>query len=306
MHIPVLKKEVIKYLNPKANENFIDATLGEMGHAFAILEKTGPEGKILGIETDIELYQKLKQRIAKIPNSKIQDRIILVNDSYINLKNIVEKYNFKKVNGILFDIGMSSWDLEESGRGFSFQRNEPLDMRYKINIQQSFREDYQVKAEDIVNHWSKEEIEKILREYGEEKFSKKIARAIIGQRKIKFIRNTFQLKEIIKDAVPFWYQRRKIHFATKTFQALRIAVNDELNNLRTALPLALEILGEQGALVVISFHSLEDKIVKNFFREKAKENLIRILTEKPVVPEKEEIEKNYRARSAMLRCANKI
>jgi len=266
MHIPVLQKEVLQYLNPKPNENFIDATCGEAGHTLAILEKTSPNGKILGIELDLELYQKL-------PRFHLGKRGILVNDSYSNLKEIVERENFKKVSGILFDLGLSSWHLEESKRGFSFLRNEPLDMRY--NFQNSLT------AEKIINQWPEEKIGKILKEYGEEKFARRIAKEIIKARKVKPIKSTLQLVEVIRRAISPKYRFGRIHFATRTFQALRIAVNDELENLKKVLPQALEILESGGRLVVISFHSLEDRIVKNFYRSRASIDL-KILTKKPV------------------------
>ena len=306
IHIPVLQKEVIECLEPKPNENFIDCTIEEGGHTLAILEKNGPDGKVLGIELDPELYKKLKECL----RFYLKQRVILVNDSYTNLKEIVEREKFKNVSGILFDLGLSSWHLEESGRGFSFQKKEPLDMRY--NPQNPLT------AEKIVNYWSKPEIEKILRDCGEEKFALRIAETIINFRKIRPIETTSQLVEIIKKAVPTWYHSKKIprrkafgflrgkHFATRTFQALRITVNDELTNLKKALPQAIDILKPGGRIVVISFHSLEDRIVKNFFKKKIEENLIQILNKKPVSPSFKEIKINPRSRSAKLRAAEKL
>ena len=302
VHIPVLQKEVLQYLEPKPNENFIDCTIGEGGHTAVILEKTGHKGKILGIEADTELYQKLKSRMAEFPISNFQfsKRLILVNDNFVNLKEIVKREKFKSVSGILFDLGMSSWHLEESGRGFSFQKKEPLDMRYNPGNP--------LTAEKILNYWSEREIEKILREYGEEQLSQQIAKEIIELRKLRPIKNTFQLVEIIKKVVPLWYQHKKIHFATRTFQALRIAVNDELNNLKKALPQAVDILKDGGRLVVISFHSLEDRIVKNFFKNYIGITYVKlqILTKKPIRPGEEEIKINLRSRSAKLRAAIKL
>jgi 16S rRNA (cytosine1402-N4)-methyltransferase len=271
MHIPVLQKEVLKYLDPKPNENFVDCTIDGGGHSKAILEKIKPDGKVLGIEWDKEICQKIKL-----------DRLILINDSYVNLKEIVK--DFGPINGILFDLGMSSWHIDESGKGFSFLKDEPLDMRYSL--------DNELTAEYIVNNYSFENIEKILREYGEERFSRKIAKAIIDNRPIK---TTFQLKDIIR--IP----RSKIHPATRTFQALRIAVNDELGNIEKALPQAEEILSPGGRLVVISFHSLEDRIVKNFF----KNSKIEILTKKPITSSLEELKNNPRSRPAKLRAGIK-
>jgi 16S rRNA (cytosine1402-N4)-methyltransferase len=298
MHIPVLQKEVLEYLNPKPNENFIDCTIGEGGHTAAILERNGPKGKVLGIELDPELHKRLKAAEIKNEKLKIKNRLILVNDSYVNLEEIVRRENFKRISGIFFDLGMSSWHLEESGRGFSFQKNEPLDMRYNPRNP--------LTAARIVNYYSSQEIEKILRDYGEERFAKKIAKEIVTIRKIKPIETTFQLVEIVKNATPSWYHHRRIHPATRTFQAIRIAVNDELNNLEKVLPQVIEILNPGGRLVVISFHSLEDRIIKNFLKEKAKENILKILTEKPIKPSLGEIKINPASRSAKLRVCQKL
>jgi len=298
-HIPVLQKEVLRYLDPKPNENFIDCTIGGGGHTLAILEKTGPNGKILGIDADPKVIRNLELEIRNF-----KKRIILVHNNFTNLGEIIENTKFNCANGILFDLGMSSWHLEDSGRGFSFQKSEPLDMRYNAeNPNYKLQIPNALTAEKIVNYWSHQEIEKILREYGEEKFSERIARMIIEARRVRPIETTLQLVEIIKRATPEFYQYKKLHFATKTFQALRIAVNDELNNLTKALPQALEVLKKNGRLVVISFHSLEDRIVKNFFRQHLSKNKLQILTRKPVVPGTEEIRINPRSRSAKLRAA---
>jgi len=289
MHKSVLKKEVIKYLDPKSNENFIDSTTGQAGHSLEILKKNKPNGKILGIEIDKEVYEGLLKRKIK--------RLVLVNDSFKNLKQIVKKTNFEPISGILFDLGFSSWHLEESGRGFSFKQNEPLDMRFNTDLSK-------LTAKEIVNNWTEKEIEKILKKYSQEKFAKRISKKIIEQKESRPIKTTFELIEIIKQSVPSWYQHKRIHFATKTFQALRIAVNDELNNLKQALPQALEVLEKEGRLIVISFHSLEDRIVKNFLKENSKS--LRILTKKPIRPSRAEIINNPRSRSAKLRAAVKI
>jgi len=297
IHIPVLQKEVLEYLNPKANQNFVDCTIGWGGHAIAIIEKILPKGKLLGIDWDEELIRCLRSKKKK---SKIKNNLILVCDNFVNLKEITQREKLKSVEGILFDLGMSSWHLQESGRGFSFLRKEPLDMRY--NLQNPLT------AEKIVNYWSKSEIEKILREYGEEPFAGKIAEEIIKKRKIKPFKDTFQLIEILKMAIPFKYRHQRLHFATKTFQALRIAVNDELENLKKVLPQAIEILKPGGKLLIISFHSLEDRIVKNFFRNQASEDnqRFKVLTKKPVRAREEEIKINPRSRSAKLRAILKI
>jgi len=289
IHIPVLKNEVLKYLDPKPNENFIDCTIGMGGHAKLILEKNGPNGKVLGIEKDPELFKRLL-------SLKIE-RLVLANDSYSNLKEIIEKEGFDNISGILFDLGLSSWHLEKSGRGFSFLKNEPLDMRYNLNG---------MKAKDVLQEWPKKEIEKILKECGEERFAKEIAQEIVENRRFKKIEKTFQLVEVVKKAVPSWYRNRKIHFATKTFQALRIVVNHELENLKVTLPQALEVLEKKGRLVIFSFHSLEDRIVKNFLKENFKKGQIKILTPHTIMPTFQEVKKNPRARSAKLRAAIKI
>jgi len=271
MHIPVLQKEVLEILDPKPNENFIDATCGFGGHSKDILEKIKPNGRVLAIETDKEVFEKIEKR----------ERLILVNNSYINLKDIVEKNNFSGADGILFDLGVSSWDLDESGRGFTFLKDEPLDMR--------FSKDNDLTAEYIVNNYKEEDIVKILREYGEEKLAKAIARRIVKQRPIK---TTFELKRLIP---------RKTK-PQRTFQALRIAVNNELNNLKIGLEQAIDILEPGGKIAVISFHSLEDRIVKNFFKNN---NKLQIITRKPLRPSEEEQKNNYRSHSAKLRGAVK-
>ncbi len=288
IHKPVLQKEVIQHLDPKPNENFIDATLGQAGHAKSILMKNAPQGKVLGIERDIVLYQQ----IGELP------RLIAVNDSYVNIKEIVKRHNFKPLKGILADLGLSSWHLDESDRGFSFHRDEPLDMRYKA-------EGNNLTAAEIVNKWPGKKIEEILKAYGQEKFGGEIAEKIIKEREKEAIKSTFQLVTLIKKAVPEGY-RKKGHPARKTFQALRIAVNDELRNLGIFLPKALEILEKEGKLLIISFHSLEDKITKNFFKENQKKGLLKIINKKPIIPSSEEVGINPRSRSAKLRIIEKI
>ena len=280
MHIPVLQKEVLEFLGPKPNENFIDCTIDGGGHALAILEKIKPNGKILGIDADPEVIKNLKLKI-----KNFEKRIVLVTDNFANLKEIVKYTKFGQANGILFDLGMSSWHLEESGRGFTFLKDEPLDMRYGAN---------ELTAEKIVNEYPREEIERILKKYGEERFAKGLARKIVQERPIK---TTFQLLKIIKSS--------RIYSPNRVFQALRIAVNNELNNLKKVLPQAVEILESGGRIVIISFHSLEDRIVKKFFKEEFQKGTIKILTKKPITPSQEEIKNNPRSSSAKLRAAMK-
>lgn len=305
-HIPVLLQEVLTYLDPKPGQRFIDATIDGGGHAAAVLEKIEPSGKLLGIEWDNEL---LKQLELKVKSLKFKSGVVLVNDSYASLKKIAEENNFTNADGILFDLGMSSWHLEEAGRGFSFQRDEPLDMRFgpHKNVSSSKFQIPSSTAEEIVNKWSYDELAKILKEYGGERFAKRIAAVVARERKDNSIKTTFQLVEMIKKAVPFWYRYgHRIHYATRTFQALRIAVNDELGNVQKGLTDALSVLKSGGRMAVISFHSLEDRIIKNFFRDNERAGLIKILTKKPIVPTLREIEENPRARSAKLRVVIKV
>lgn len=291
-HVPVLQKEVLEKLDPKPNENFIDCTVDGGGHSLAILEKVKPKGRVLGIDLDSELVRRLET----LKREHDLNNLVIVCGNYANLKEIVEKIEFGPVDGILLDLGMSSWQLEESGRGFSFQENEPLDMRYG-------RGRGDVTAAEILNNFEEKEIERILKEFGEEKFSHKIAKEIVAARKIRPIETTLQLVEIIKRAAPRRYQNSRIHFATRTFQALRIAVNKEMHNLKKVLPQAAEILSPKGRIAVISFHSLEDRIVKRFFNQ---ENNLKIITKKPITASSEEIIINPRSRSAKMRIAVKI
>jgi len=303
IHLPVLIDEVIRYLDPKPNENFIDGTFDGGGHAIAILEKTKPKGKVLGIELDRDILENLESLFQKLKSS---GRLILINENFKNLQRIVDNspdfkkknINYYDISGILLDLGLSSWHLENSQKGFSFQRNENLDMRYDRGEE--------LTARRIIDTWQESKIEKIIREYGEERYSRRIARAIIKQRSGKQIRTTFDLLDTIKKAIPRTHRRGKIHFATRTFQALRIAVNQELDNLKEVLPQTTEILKCGGRIVIISFNSLEDRIVKNFFKEEAKNNKIRILTKKPIRPTEKEIRLNPKARSAKLRTGEKI
>jgi len=294
IHIPVLKEKVLEYLSPSDNKNFIDCTVGEGGHTKLILDQNAPSGKVLGIDWDPAQIESGKWLMADY-----KDRLILENSSYINLKEIVERIGFGPIEGVLLDLGMSSVHLDKSHKGFSFQLDQGLDMRYddRFNF---------LTAERILNEWKTEDIEKIIKEYGEEKFAKKIAERITEERKKGRIKSTFQLAGIIKEAIPKKMQNGKIHCATRTFQALRIAVNHELENLEKVLPQVISILPQGGKIVVISFHSLEDRIVKNFFNQKAKQKIIKILTKKPITAGSDEIRKNPRSRSAKMRVAVKL
>ena len=292
MHTSVLEDNVIEYLSPKTNQNFVDGTLGNGGHTFTILEKTGPKGKVLGIDQDAEALSRVKTTSSQ---KRLGTRLTLSENNFAHMKDIVNQEKFRPVHGILLDLGMSSPQLESSGRGFSFQKSEPLDMRYSLENPTT--------AEKILNFWSKQDLERILKEYGEEQFASAIAKAIVQKRAEKQLTRTNQLVDLILEVTPNWYHKRKIHPATKTFQALRIAVNRELENLKDVLPQSVKILEDQGTLVVISFHSLEDRIVKKFFHDNPSLN---VLTKKPVVAGDKEITNNPRSRSAKLRAARKI
>ncbi len=296
MHLPVLLKEVIDYLGPKENQNFIDCTLGEGGHAKAILEKTAPKGKLLGIELDQEILTNTKY---KILNTRYKNRLITVCDNFVNLKKIVNEQKFNGISGVLLDLGISSWHLEESNKGFSFLKDEPLIM--KLGDLEN-----DLTAGKIINCWPKEELERIFRDCGQERFAKRIAERICLARRAKPIESAKQLAEIVKKAVPPNYEKGRINPATRTFLALRIVVNQELENLKETLPQTLDILEKEGRILVISFNSLEDRLVKNFFRTKEEQGLIKILTKKPVVAGDKELKENPRSRSARLRAAKKL
>jgi len=290
MHTPVLLDKVVEYLDPKPNENFIDGTIGEGGHSRVILEKIAPRGKILGIDWDPEAIQSLKQTLQK----EYHNRILLFVDNFAHIAEIAKREKFSPVQGIILDLGFSSAHIETRKRGFSFQKDEVLDMRYNLSNPLS--------AEKILNYWSRNDIERILKEYGEEEYAKQISKQIVEERSGKPIQKTSRLVNIIQNATPRAYHKKKIHPATKTFQALRIAVNNELQNVADALTQSQEILRPGGKMAVISFHSLEDRLVKNFFRENA---AFHLLCKKPITPSVQEIAKNPRARSAKLRVAQK-
>ena len=335
-HIPVLLKEVIEILNPKlgpacrqAGDFFIDGTVGSAGHTASILKKMMPRGKFLALDWDKKLLEKAKKEIEakfQIPpkenlrlptgqaNSKFQ--IFWVNDNYANLPEILKDLQGKKLekaDGLLLDLGFSSDQLEKSGRGFSFLRDEPLIMRYQfqevrppeINRQYLGGRTSQtlnsLTAADVVNAFSERDLADIFFKYGEERFSRRIAKKIVEERKRKPIKTTFDLVEIIRKAVPKSYERGRLHPATRTFQALRIYVNNELGNLSKILSNLADILKSKGRVVIISYHSLEDRIVKQQFKLLEKEGKAKILTKKPIRPTFQEIQINPRSRSAKLR-----
>jgi 16S rRNA (cytosine1402-N4)-methyltransferase len=287
MHIPVLLNEVIELLNPKNGEFFIDGTFGAGGHSRKILEIIGNKGSLLAFDWD----KKAKERNESFLTEK---NVVFVNDNFIRIKDVLREKNLSKADGLLLDLGFSSDQLSDSGKGFSFKKDEPLIMSYGENG---------LTAYDVVNSYSEEDIEGIIKDLGEERFSKRIAKAITNDRKKEPIKTSFQLAKIIRNAVPRNYERRRIDPATRTFQALRIFVNSELENLKTVLGDLESILKKEGRIVVISFHSLEDRIVKNYLRNFKNEKKVELLTKKPIIASWQEVSNNPRSRSAKLRGA---
>lgn len=295
-HIPVMKDEVCQLLDIKRGGYYIDGTLGGGGYTRAISKKISNTGKILAIDLDpraIENFSKNKP-----------SNVILINDNFSNLKEIVSKnkkvISKNKFSGIVVDLGLSSAQLEDGARGFSFLSDGPLDMSFGPQVENS--------AYWIVNTYHGKDLERIIKEYGEESWARKISQNIINYRKKKKIETTSELVEVIKNSIPKKFWNKKINPATKTFQALRIETNKELDNLKNFLISAVKLLDKRGRLVVVSFHSLEDRIVKNFFRDlsKSNNNSFNILTPKPLIPTQLEIEDNPRSRSAKLRAIEKI
>ena len=305
-HTPVLLHEVISYLSPSNGKNYIDATLGFGGHSEAILKLTSPNGKLIGIDQDIEALEYSVKRL-----EAYGERFIPYHGNYTEIGEIAHLINVN--GGILADIGVSSLQFDEAERGFSFRQDGPLDMR--------MNRDNQFNATNIVNEWQECEIAKVIRKYGEERFASKIAKHIVEVREKQYIKTTKELADIVERAIPrkFWPER--VHPATKTFQALRIVVNDELDVLEKFLPKAMDLLQPGARLAVISFHSLEDKIVKGFMKERANPCTCPpefpkcicgkvadgiIVTRKPVIATEKEIVENPRSRSAKLRVIEKI
>lgn len=292
-HTPALLRHTTDLLALRPGFKVLDCTLGEGGHGGSILEEIGPAGSLLGLDADEENLRRAKAALAKFGR-----RVIFVQSNFSRLQEVAKENNFFPVQAVLMDLGWSMSQFESSGRGFSFLRDEPLDMRFDKN--------QDLTASDILNNWSEEEIGRILREYGEEREWKKIARAVVSYRKKQPIRTTSQLVEIVKEIKDKRYEiNKKINSVTQVFQALRIAVNDELDVLKTALPQALEVLAPGGRLAVITFHSLEDRMVKQYFAQQDKKQF-QIITKKPVTATREELLENPRSRSAKLRVIAKL
>lgn len=318
-HEPVMLKEIVEYLQPKNGGYFIDCTLGGGGYTLALAKKVGKRGKVIAIDLDEDAIQNMELKIKDLKLNNIE----LVHGNFKDLSkivhNILKKERNKKFNGLVFDLGLSLHQLQDGSRGFSFLLDAPLNMNFS---RQDERGDVsESKTVKIVNYYSERELEKIIREYGEEKFSRQIARKIIQHRQNKKIETTKELADIVSEGVPNRFKKGKTNPATKTFQALRIATNNELESLKEVLPQAVDLLEKGARLAVVSFHSLEDRIVKRFFKEESRDCLcppnfpicqcdhvatIKILNKKPIIPSTEEIEKNPRSRSAKLRVVEKI
>lgn len=294
-HISVLLQEVISGLSVKSGETFVDMTINGGGHSSAICPSLGKNGCLIGIDQDKDALSRSEKKL-----SGCDARIILSENNFRNIKKIAEENGVQKIDKVLFDLGLSTNELESSGRGFSFKKDEPLLMTFAADTSK-----VAFTARDIVNEWDEENIRTILFGYGDERFAKSISKKIVLVRDMKPIMTTMELVEVVRAAVPAWYRNGKIHCATKTFQALRIAVNDEMGSLSEALNDAWGLLSPKGRIAVISFHSLEDRIVKRYFREKAKEGEGILITKKPIAPSVEEIRANPRARSAKLRIIEK-
>jgi 16S rRNA (cytosine1402-N4)-methyltransferase len=290
-HQSVLLTEAIDSLAIVPGDIVVDATVGGAGHFSVMRKALNGQGTLVGIDADSEAIERGQAAIG-LP-SENGPRVILENDNFRNLEALLEKNGIEKVNKVLFDLGWSGYQLTR-GRGLSFQAHEPLQMTYGDP-------ENETTAEDVVNGASEEELTRILLELGEETFARKIAKAIVDTRKQERILTTTQLVEIIKQATPEWFHKRRIHPATKTFQALRIYVNDELGALSEGLSAALNHTEKGGRIAVITFHSIEDRIVKLAFKDAAAEGKGGLVTKKPIVPTPEELTENPRARSAKLR-----
>ncbi len=300
-HTPVMLAQVLENLVIKKEGIYVDCTLGGGGHALKIVEQIYPDGLLIGLDQDIEALEFARKKL-----KAYQDRVIIVKSNFADLEKVLSSLGFSKVSGIFFDLGVSSYQIETQSRGFSFLKNNLLDMRMDLSNQ--------LNAHYVVNHYSENELWEVFSKYGEERFSRSIARLIVRERNKRPIETTKHLAELITN----FYARSKkgrwqIHPATRIFQALRIEVNNELAVLKEALVQAIKLLEAKGRIGVISYHSLEDRVVKNTFREWATGDVIRQygyglrkLDKKPLYPTEEEIRKNRRARSARMRFAEKV
>jgi len=293
LHKAVLLQEALHFLNPAPGNIIIDATIGGAGHAERILQRISPGGTLIGIDRDRDSLKIAHERL-----KSLQGTFKLINKNFRDLQGVLKDIGIKAVDGILFDLGLSSIQLETKERGFSIKNNGPLDMRMDRT--------QRLTAKDLVNTLKEDELSYLIRDFGEERFHRRIAKNIVRARRKRQIQTTGELAGIISGSVPYRSLRAKIHPATRTFQALRIKVNDELQAIEQSLSQTPHVLKRGGRITVISFHSLEDRIVKNIFKEFGAKGLFRILTKKVVRADEGEVLKNPRARSARLRAAERL
>lgn len=286
-------EEVVGSLNLKHGAVVVDGTVGGGGHSLQILKMIAPGGRLIGIDADPDAL-----KIAQVTLKDFNGSFTLVNDNFRNIDRILSKENIKDVDAILLDLGISSYQIEDPLRGFSIKHDSRLDMRMDRGAKRT--------AYDIINRYSERDLSGLIEKYGEERFHNKIARYITHERQKKSIETTGQLASLIRRAVGYRYRNSRIDPATRTFQAIRIAVNDELGSLEEGLKSALFWLKEGGRIAVISFHSLEDRIVKNLFKGYKELGILKIITKKPLTPSRDEIFNNPRARSAKMRVAERI
>jgi 16S rRNA (cytosine1402-N4)-methyltransferase len=291
-HIPVMLNEVVSYLKPKPGNLFVDGTLGLGGHAEVILDLIGAQGRLIGIDRDAQALDIAQKKLINRLG-----RCDLVHENYCNLDKILTRLGIQQVDGILLDLGLSSFQLDNPLRGFGFREEGPLDMRMDQNSP--------ITALDLVNGLSEKEISTILKDFGQERWHYRIARFLVAQRSKKPIETTKELSDVVLRAMPRYANREKIHPATRTFQAFRIAVNRELEELEEALEKCVSCLKVGGRIGVIAFHSLEDRIVKHQFRNLATARQLSLVVKKPLRPSEGEIQMNPRARSARLRIAER-
>lgn len=293
-HIPVLLHETVSGLSIQDGDIVVDMTLGNGGHSKEICD-LGKDITLIGIDADSDAIERAKENLA---DSKA--KFIFETTFNYHLENVLEKHSIEKIDKVLFDLGMSSPQIDESHRGFSFKKDEPLLMTMKKDISEN-----DLTAYEIVNTWAEESLADIIFGYGDEQYARRIARAIVLHRKTSKIKTTNELVEVISNAVPVFYKRKRIHPATKTFQALRIVVNDEIEGHKKALEQSWKYLNKGGRIAVITFHSLEDRVVKHFFKNLEVEYGATRVTKKPIFPTEEEVKENPRSRSAKLRIIEK-
>lgn len=294
-HISVMSEEVLFWLVREECQTYLDCTVGYSGHAEKILEASGPDGRLIGLDRDATAISASRKRLARFG-----DRVLLLHGHFMDLKQHLTVSGIGQVDGILFDLGVSSPQLEEPARGFSFQVDGPLDMRMDQSMSGT--------AADLVNEWPEAQLADAIFQFGEERLSRRIARAIVRARERHPLATTKELVSVIEGSVPANYRHGRLHCATRTFQAIRIAVNQELDSLDPALRDAADVLSSGGRLCVISFHSLEDRIVKHTLRALSGKDdpALVMLTKKPQIPSREESDRNPRSRSAKLRAAQRV